>query len=138
MRKFNKNMETNTFIKALIHILKDYNGIEFQDITSDDDMDCILVTCTDDSVFNIQVRKSPADMQAVGAAVKNSAIDLEIEQYILTHTREDFLNEIYLFRQDNSEYFEIFVILWKIMDMGIISFSTMNNLMERVRSKLFP
>lgn len=87
--------------------------------------------------FYIQVRERTANTQAVGTAVKNSAIDPEVEQYILTHTREDFLNEIYLFRQDNSEYFEIFVILWKITDMGIISYSTMNNLMERVRSKLF-
>lgn len=131
-------MEINTFIKTLLHILEGYNGTEFQDITSDDDMDCILVTCTDGSVFNVQIRESSTHTQAVGSDIQNSKIDLAVEQYILTHTREDFLNEIYLFRQNNSELFEIFVILWKIADLGIISFSTMNILMERVRFKLSP
>lgn len=130
-------MKINKFKLSLLNILINSENPKISNITSED-TNYIIVTCTDNSIFSIQIQETAFCKYMLNNILQDNEADLEVKQYLSTHTREEFLNEMDNLHENYPKFYESLIVLMKILEMGIISLSTYESIMEKLRGKLLP
>jgi len=128
-------MKIKTFKRTLVNILKKAKSNSISDIYSDG-YDYINILCNDNSVFSIQIQEAIFSKYMLNNTLQDVATDVATRQYLENHTREDFLEELDHLHIENPDIFEKLIILMKIKEMGIISHSSMLEIVEKLEHKL--
>lgn len=115
-------MSLEIFIQELANVLKKQKSI--RNILESENS--LLVNCSDESNFLISV------MESKFALIHNAKDDQEIEEYLLTHSKEEFAENLIETVNNHAAFFILFMIFSKLREKKVIDEGMFYHILDNV------
>ena len=125
-------MTTKYFCDLLFHTLNE-NDAHFRDIEWIDSENCFIITCSDNTKFSLSIYN--INIYCMNLSHNTSSQrQTEIQKYVASHTREDYIHDLVSLRKDNPYLFTILLAVLKLRELDIISHDMAESVMTQLQA----
>lgn len=112
-------MDINEFKDKVFELLNE-SDLDITDLELEDRYNRLIVSLGDHTNFVVRMYPIDSKIPKWGDTTIENEVSDDIQEYVDTHTREEFLVDIDALVATNPVYYRIYFVLMKLVELGLI------------------